>query len=253
MSLTNRHSAILSQIRANGSVSVLDLSEKLQVSEVTIRKDLRVLEERKLLFRKHGGASLSNSYANQRPVSEKANIQADEKARIAKAAAALIAETDSVILGSGTTVKAMARYIHPDHKLNIITSSLAISLELAQRNLVSVTQLGGLMRGSSDSVVGPYAESFMDQITCGMLFLGVDGIDLNYGITTTNLLEARLNQRFIEVSHITVLLADSSKFGKRGFGKICNLDAIQHIITDSSINQEVVHELEDLGIQVTVV
>lgn len=253
MTLIDRHSAILNELRANGSVSVQGLSEKLNVSEVTIRKDLRVLEEQKLLFRKHGGASLSNTYASQRPVREKAKILAEEKNRIAKAAVDMIAETDSVILGSGTTVQAMTKYIYPEHKLNVITSSLAISLELSQRNSLSVIQLGGLMRGSSDSVVGPYAESFMDQITCGMLFLGVDGIDVNYGITTTNLLEARLNQRFIEVSQITVLLADSSKFGKRGFGKICNLDAIQHIITDANVNQEIVSELEDLGIKVTVV
>jgi len=253
MSLLNRHTAILSELRTNGTVSVPRLSEKLKVSEVTIRKDLRFLEEQKLLFRKHGGASLTNSYANQRPVSEKSKILAEEKTRIAKAAVEMIAETDSVILGSGTTVQAMTKYIHPDHKLDVITSSLGISLELAQRKLVRVIQLGGLMRSSSDSVVGPYAESFMDQITCGMLFLGVDGIDMNYGITTTNLLEARLNQRFIDVSQITVLLADSSKFGKRGFGKICDLDAIQHIITDSTVSQDIVNELEDLGIKVTVV
>lgn len=253
MTLVNRHTAILAELRTNGTVSVQQLSEKLHVSEVTIRKDLRVLEEQKLLFRKHGGASLTNSYASQRPVSEKAKISSSEKNLIAKAAVDLIKETDSVILGSGTTVHAMAKYIHPEHKLNVITSSLAISLELAQRNSVSVIQLGGIMRSSSDSVVGPYAESFMDQITCGMLFLGVDGIDINYGITTTNLLEARLNQRFIDVSQITVLLADSSKFGKRGFGKICELDAVQHIITDQNVSQEMVNELEELGIKVTVV
>ena len=85
-----------------------------------------------------------------------------------------------------------------------------------------------------------------------MLFLGVDGIDLDTGITTTSLMEARLNQKMMEAAQVTIVLADSSKFGKRGLGKICTLDQIQHIITDSGISKEIVEFLEEKGISVTI-
>ena len=147
----------------------------------------------------------------------------------------------------------MARCLDPEHPLNVITSAINVSMELAQHENIEILQLGGHLRHSSTSVVGSYAESFLDNITCGMYFLGVDGIDLDFGITTTNLGEASLNQKCIEVAQVTVVLADSSKFGKRGFGRICNLDQIQHIITDGGVSTEIVQELENRGIKVSIV
>lgn len=251
--MKDRHEYILNQLKQSGKVNVIALSQALEVSEVTIRKDLKLLEEQGLLYRNHGGATLGNPYASNRPVSEKSKVHQEEKDRIAQAAVAMIGHTDSIILGSGTTVQAMVSYLQPLSKLNVISSSLAISTALLGRDRIHIMQLGGLLRHSSGSVVGPYAESFMDHITAGMYFLGVDGIDPDYGITTTNLLEARLNQRCIEVSQVTVVLADSSKFGKRGFGRICDLSDIQHVITDKNLPDDKRLELEDLGISVTLV
>jgi len=252
MTISERHEIILKKLKDSGKVNVQDLSDELSVSEVTIRKDLRMLEDKNLLFRTHGGATLSNPYTSDRPVSEKAKVQEKEKEAIAKEAVKLIGDNDSIILASGTTVSALAREINPQHRLNVITSSLDVSLGLSGRDNIEITQLGGQLRPSSISVVGPYAEKFLDNIICGILFLGVDGIDLDYGLTTTNLMEASLNQRFIEVSQYTVALADHTKFGKRGFGRICTLNCIQHIITDEGASQSVVNELEKKGIRVTV-
>lgn len=252
MTISERHERILNKLKEYGKVSVQQLSSELSVSEVTIRKDLRILEDKNLLFRTHGGATRSNPYTIDRHVEEKAKIQAQEKKAIAKEAVKLIGENDSVILASGTTILAVAREINPDNRLNIITSALNVSLELSQRDHVEVTQLGGQLRPSSNSVVGNYAIQFLENITCGVLFLGVDGIDLDFGLTTTNLMEANLNQRFIEVAQYTVVVADSSKFGKRGFSRICKLDQIQHIITDDGISPDIVRKLEETGIRVTI-
>ncbi|HCD52985.1 MAG TPA: transcriptional regulator [Balneolaceae bacterium] len=253
MTITERHEKILAKLNEKGKVEVPDLSESLNVSEVTIRKDLRILEDKGLLFRTHGGATKTNPYTSDKPVQEKEFVNITEKNSIAKEAVKLIGDNDSIILGSGTSILAMARCLDPEHPLNVITSAINVSMELAQHENIEILQLGGHLRHSSTSVVGSYAESFLDNITCGMYFLGVDGIDLDFGITTTNLGEASLNQKCIEVAQVTVVLADSSKFGKRGFGRICNLDQIQHIITDGGVSTEIVQELENRGIKVSIV
>lgn len=252
MTISERHEIILKKLKDTGKVNVQELSDELSVSEVTIRKDLRLLEDKNLLFRTHGGATLSNPYTSDRPVSEKAKIQAKEKELIAKKAVKLIGDNDSIILASGTTVSALAREIYSQDRLTVITSSLDVSLTLSGRENIEITQLGGQLRPSSNSVVGPYAEQFLNNITCGILFLGVDGVDLEYGLTTTNLMEASLNQKFIDISQYTVVLADHTKFGKRGFGRICTIDSIQHIITDAQTPQSIIKDLERKGIRVTV-
>lgn len=252
MTVAERHEIILNELKENGKVNVQHLSNDLEVSEVTIRKDLRILEEKGLLFRTHGGATQTNPYTSDRPVSEKAKIRAGEKNVIAKEAVKLIGNNDSIILASGTTILAVARQIKSDHRLNVITSALNVSLELSHHENVEILQLGGQLRPSSTSVVGPYAEQFLSGITCGILFLGADGIDLDHGLTTSNLMEASLNQKFIEVAQYTVLVADHTKFGKRGFSRICGLDQIQHIITDDGISSDTVNKLKDMGIQVTI-
>ena len=252
MAISERHEIILNKLKEAGKVNVQALSDELSVSEVTIRKDLRLLEDKNLLFRTHGGATLSNPYTSDRPVSEKAKIQAQEKEAIAKEAVKLIGDKDSIILASGTTVSALAREIYSKNRLTVITSSLDVSLTLSGRENIEITQLGGQLRPSSNSVVGPYAEEFLNNITCGILFLGVDGIDLEYGLTTTNLMEASLNQKFIEISQYTVVLADHTKFGKRGFGRICKIESIQHIITDNQTSLSIIKDLETKGICVTV-
>ncbi|HWW40742.1 MAG TPA: DeoR/GlpR family DNA-binding transcription regulator, partial [Pedobacter sp.] len=127
------------------------------------------------------------------------------------------------------------------------------ALELSHHQHVEVLQLGGQLRQNSSSVMGPYAEQILADVSCSMLFMGVDGIDMEMGLTTTSLMEARLNQRMMTAAQVTVVMADSSKFGKRGLGKICALDQIQHIITDSGISPALVEMLEDKGINLTIV
>lgn len=252
MNISERHERILNKLKESGKVTVQKLSSELSVSEVTIRKDLRALEDKNLLFRTHGGATRSNPYTSDRHVEVKVKIKAEEKEAIAREAVKLIGENDSIILASGTTILALAQIIQPNRRLNIITSAINVSLELSGKEYVEISQLGGQLRSSSNSVVGPYAEQFLNDITCGVLFLGVDGIDLDFGLTTTNLMEASLNQKFIDVAQYTVILADSSKFGKRGFSRICTLDEVQHIITDEGISDEIVQKLEERGVRVTI-
>ena len=248
-----RHQLILQQIQAHKHVEVPELSEALQVSAVTIRKDLKLLEEKGLLFRTHGGASLESPYIKDRPVNEKKHLAVGEKTSIVTVAALLIQAQESVIIASGTTMVALARAIPAQMPLTVITSALNVGMELLKRPEIEVLQLGGYLRHSSSSVTGPHAEQVLREIACSKLFLGVDGIDLDFGLTTTNIGEAQLNQQMMRTAQQTIVLADSSKFGKRGFGRICAVDQVTHIITDTGILAGDEKRLKDLGVTLTVV
>lgn len=253
MTLSERHHKILELLKINGTVAVNELSKLLDVSSVTIRKDLGILEEKKLLYRSHGGAIQIDPYIGNRHVLEKAKHFPEEKKRIGLKAAELLQPNDAIIIASGTTVLAFAQCIAPDARLTVITSAMNVSMELINHHQVEVIQLGGVVRHTSSSVVGDYAEKMLANFSCSKLFLGVDGIDWAYGLTTTNSMEASINRVMIEAAQKTIVLTDSSKFGRRGFGKICNLDVVDQIITDAGVSPKVVKGLEDMGIKVSIV
>ena len=249
-SIAERHQFILNRLRESGHVTVLSLSRDLKVSAVTIRKDLKYLEERKLLFRTHGSATPNNPYINDRPVNEKEKIRVVQKQRIARNAAALIEPGDSIILASGTSIIEMARQIKAVEQLTVITASLNAALILSRDPIIEIIQLGGTVRKSSSSTVGYYAETLLNNFSCSKLFLGVDGIDPEYGFTTTNAMEAILNQQMIKAAQRIIVLADSTKFGRRGFTRICGLSDVDIIITDNEITVPFVKSIEEAGIEI---
>ena len=253
MNTIERHLEIIKKINQDKQLKVQLLCDEFDVSSVTIRKDLKLLEEKGMLYRIHGGATLNNPYATDRHVNEKEKFHLSEKMLIGAAAAKLITPNDSILIASGTTVLALSKNIKPQENLTVITSALNVALELNQHIEIEVIQLAGIMRKRSSSVIGLYAENILSDFSCTKLFLGVDGIDLDFGLTTTNVMEARLNREMIKVSQKTIVLADSTKFGKRGFGRICGFEHIDEIITDSGISKFTKKALEDFGIKITIV
>ena len=252
LSIAERHKHILDKLNAQGFVKVLDIARELDVTPVTIRKDLKLLEEKKLLFRTHGSASPVNPHTADINIHNKERINSDAKRRIAHTAIRLLDPNDSIIVASGSTVYAFAEEITDDLNLTVVTASLNVSTLLNRFEHIHVIQLGGTLRKSSFSVIGDLAAQAFDNLTCSKLFMGVDGIDLDFGLTTSNIDEARLNQRMIAASLRTIVLADSSKFGKRGFGKICTLDQVDVIITDSGISPSVAKSIEEAGIELII-
>lgn len=252
MTLLERHSIILELLREFGKVDVADLSSKLKVSAVTIRKDLDLLEEKKLLYRTHGGAILADPYIATRKVSEKEKLRPEVKRRIGLKAVEWLSPQDALIIASGTTVQAFARCIE-NMKLTVITSAMNVAMELLDKPDIEIIQLGGIIRHSSASAVSEYAIRMLDNFSCSKLFLGVDGIDPEYGLSTTHIQEACLNQAMIAAATKTIVLADSSKFGRRGFSKICNMSDIDWVITDSGISPKMLEAIEERGVKVTIV
>ncbi len=253
MTIAERHKYILDQLNKTGFVSVADLSENLDVTKVTIRKDLKLLEDKGLLFRSHGSATLVSPYVNEKPVYEKEWFHVEEKKLIAKAAAGLIVDHDAIIIGSGTTVSAFAQAIPKNARLTVLTSAMNVTMALMDNREIEIVQLGGVVRKSSSSVVGHYAEEMMESFACSKLFLSVDGISLEHGFTTSNMMEAHLNAKMIKSVQKTIVLADSSKFGKKGFGKICDLEDVDQIITNKNLPIKFINALEEKGIEITLV
>ncbi|AWG20147.1 transcriptional regulator [Flavobacterium faecale] len=250
--INRRQEDILNELEKKGYVNVVDLCEAYNVSTVTIRKDLNFLENEKLLHRTHGGASKKPLYAFERNVDDKESLQVEQKKQIAAEALKYISNNDYIILGSGSNIHYLSRIIKGFNKLTVLTSSLKVSLELCREATINTIQLGGDIRNSSTSVVGPIAEATLSQFSCNKLFLGTDGIHLDFGMSTSNALEAHLNQAMIEVAEKVIVLADSTKMNIRGFGKICNLNKIDILITDDGIDNETKAKLEELGIDVVV-
>lgn len=251
--IAKRHKFILEQLKLDGYVKVQELSQKLNVSEVTIRKDLKYLESKKMLYRNHGSASSLSSIISDKHIDVKEKMQMDEKARIAKAANQLIEPNDKITIASGTTLLAFANEIDVNENITVITSSVKVSLTLCYNPNIEIIQLGGIMRKNSVSVIGHYAENILESLSCNKLFLGVDGIDLDYGLTTSDMSEARINQQMIDAAQKIIVLTDSTKFGKRGFCKICDINKIHHIITDSNAPSHVLEMMKERGIEVTLV
>lgn len=250
----DRQERITRLLRERGHVSVADLSDLFDVSEVTIRKDLQALEQKSLLYRTHGGAHLRNPHVSDRPLSEKAAIRAEEKDRIGRAAAAHIRATDSIILASGTTTGAVARHLPASiRSLTVVTSAMNVAIEMAGLPGVETLMLGGIVRPTSNSVVGPQAEAILETLTCDKLFLGVDALDLSFGLSTTNPLEASLNRAMMRAAGRVIVLADSSKFGRRSFSRICSPAEVDCVITDGGVSSDTVEALREVGVTVEVV
>ena len=247
-----RQASIIEALMKEESISVNELAELLDVSTVTIRKDLNELEQANKLYRSHGKAILLNPFTLNKSVNEKEKLAPEQKDAIGREAAKLIDRNDSIIIASGTTVHALARNIKPTHRLTVVTASLQVSVILSQDECNDIVQLGGTLRHSSLSVVGQYSQKILENCSFSKLFLGVDGIDFDFGFTTTDMREAELNQQMMRAAQKVIVLADSSKFGKRGFAKIGNMEDIDVIITDSGINPNALRQIQERGIEVIV-
>jgi DeoR family transcriptional regulator of aga operon len=248
-----RRAKILELLAEHGKVGVSELSRLFKTSEVTIRNDLKDLHRQGLLRRAHGGAVKVETVSVDPSLQIKAELHADEKRRIGAAAAALVKDGDSIILDSGTTTQQIAKQIKGKKELTVITNGLNIALELLGSKGVQLILLGGMVRENSFSAVGHFAEEMLGQLSANKLFLAVDAFDLEFGLTTPNLEESKVNQAMVRVAREVILVADSSKFGKRSLSRIVPLGQINKIVTDDALPEDSRAELRARGIELILV
>jgi DeoR family transcriptional regulator of aga operon len=253
MLIEERRQYIFGLAQKHGRVLVEELSESLGISRITIRKDLDYLQGRGLLQRTHGGALLPGSGALSDPsLQEKEGLHSQEKLRIAAAAANLVQEGQCVLLDSGTTTTAIARALKRFSQLTIITNAVNIAGELSGTDF-EVLLTGGSLRKNSFSLVGPLAEDMLHEMHADILFLGVDGFDIEVGLTTPNVMESRVNRAMVKASSTVVAVCDSTKFNRRSLSKIVDASAIHHVITDGNLAPETCETLRAAGIKLTLV
>jgi DeoR family transcriptional regulator, aga operon transcriptional repressor len=248
-----RRRHILELLNRDGRVLVVDLAKQFRTSQVTIRKDLDALEAHGRIHRSHGGALPARESALEDPtLREKEKLHRKEKLQIAGAAARMVREGQVVILDSGTTTTAIARALRKFQNLTVITNAVNIAAELSGSSL-EVILTGGSLRKNSFSLVGPIAEETLRRLNADILFLGVDGFDVQHGLTTPNLLEAKVNRAMMDVARIVVAVCDSSKFGRRTLSAIAPPSEVHYLITDRGIPKPDLIAVRKSGIQVTLV
>ena len=253
-STVSRRIKILELLKTHGQVNVNELSESLGVTGVTIRNDLAQLEKKRVLIRARGGAiKLEQNFADEDyPLSDKQKKHLLEKREIGKKAAELIEENNTIIIDSGSTTYELAKNLKKFNDLTVITNALNVATLLAEYNNINVIVPGGMLKKNSLSLVGILAEKGFKDYFCDKLFLGVDGFDLDFGISTPNPEEAHLNQIMIEISKEVIVITDSSKFQRRGFALIAPVNKISTVVTDKGISTENKSKLENLGVNVII-
>ena len=167
-------------------------------------------------------------------------------------APSLIEADDSILIASGSTITLFAEALKPKGRLNVVSISVNISAQLGDVPGITVMQVGGILYTNTFSVLGAEASNTIENLFCSKVFFGVDGIDLEYGLTCGTGEEARITKKMMQSSQTKIVLSDSSKIGQRGFARICEVEEIDILITDSGISEEARQRIEKLGIKLII-
>lgn len=251
MTSTERRQRIMSHIQQHGSGKVDDFALTFNVSAVTIRHDLNVLEKEGCVFRCYGGANLNPNFAFDQPLHRKDQLNRTTKQMIALAAAQLISDGEAVILDSGSTIALMPQHL-TQKKLVVMTNALNTAYQLSHNDNVELHVIGGSLRRASCSLTGHHGEQHIRSYLFDKLFLGVDGFDLHAGITTPDSHEAQVNRAMCDVARQVIAVTDSSKFGRKSFCLIRAANQIDVLVTDSLIPHATHQALLEMGVDVII-
>jgi len=245
-----RHQIILNILENQGSLLVTDLVSQFDVSEMTIRRDLDVLERKGLLRRVHGGAVSDRGRSYEPPFLSRSTTHQEEKARIGKIAAELVRSGDSITLDVGTTTLEVARNLADKQNLTIITPCFQIASLLCENPAIRLILTGGILRHSELSMVGHLAERVFDEFYVDKLFLAAAGIDFESGLTEYNLEDTLVKQAMIRTAKQVILVTDASKFNRVAFTAIAPINVVDTVVTDKAINSSIAARLQELNIDV---
>lgn len=238
--IQERTNLILEEIDKRGFVKVSELSELLQCSEVTIRNDIKALEQKGLLQRIHGGAVRSGLQFQQKHPGESIYRNVDRKTLIAKRAYEFIEDNDTIIIDDSSTTLYLTSLIKddPSKHLTVVTNSLTVATELADIPHVNLFMVGGQIGGALPAAMGEMTVNNLSEFYIDKAFIGVRGVNFKVGITSIAFPQMQVKRAIIKVSKKVYVMADSSKFGGAYLSVICPFEKITSIITDSSLSEE---------------
>jgi len=250
-----RFTAILTSLQQTGRVSVDALREQLDVSVVTIRRDLDALEQKGLLQRTHGGAVsieplFYEPFRRDRSFQAQVERAADEKRRIGRAAAALITAGETIALTPGTTTTEVIRRLPINYNITVVTNTVNVAMELSKRKDVYVFVTGGHLHGEWFSLVGSAALRSLDNMLINTMFIGADGMDAGWGASCFNADEAELNSTMMKLARRRVAVVDSGKLGVVANWRICKADELNILVTDTAATDEMIAPFQKLGIEI---
>ncbi|MFF9125572.1 DeoR/GlpR family DNA-binding transcription regulator [Streptomyces sp. NPDC014889] len=248
-----RRALILDEVRRRGGVRVNELTRKLGVSDMTVRRDLDALARQGVLEKVHGGAVPVVEASTHEPGFEaKSGLELTAKEDIARAAARLVAPGTAIALSGGTTTYALAQHLLDVPDLTVVTNSVRVAdvfhsaqRTSGQRQGAATVVLTGGVRTPSDSLVGPVADQAIAALHFDVLFLGVHGISAEAGLSTPNLAEAETNRRLVQSARRVVVVADHTKWGVVGLSSFASLDRIDTLVTDAGLAEEARAEIPE--------
>lgn len=246
-----RRQQIVELANRRGIISVQELCQELGVSDMTIRRDFRMLSRAGVIRRTRGGAMSMARQAYDFTYDERQRLQIEAKNTIGEAAAGMVSSGDTLFLGSGTTVLAMTAHLRGRERLTVITNSLEVVRELLGELAMTVVATGGTARRETISLVGPIAEAITAQFRVRKAFLGTTGISPE-GFSNSSLEEATIQRKVLAAATETFLLADHTKFGKVSLTVTGRLSDVTGVVTDSETTAEDRSWLEEAGLRVVV-
>ena len=242
--LNDRQVNILKLLEENNQTSVNELSIQLGVSSATIRQDLSFLESEGLIKRVHGGALLEDA----EDLSNRLGFNYDKKLRIARMAAGLVKDGETILIESGSTNALLARELVKKKNITLITTNVYIARQLRKSKLADIIILGGLYQPGSESLVGKITRASLDQINFDKAFIGIDGYTAEAGFTLRDLFRAEISSYIIKKASDAIIISDSTKFGKTELTNVCYLPDINRIATDNELNASYQDEFKKAGI-----
>lgn len=247
-----RQRQILSLLSQQGRLSVAEIVTQFSISEATARRDLDTLSSQGKAQRVHGGAIAMEQAPPELPILEREEEQADEKARIGRAAARLVDNDETVFLGSGTTVVEIARNLRDHKNLTVITNSLPVLNILAGNKEITVVSLGGMLRESELSFIGHITEQALSEVRVDKVFMGTRGVSLEHGLTNDYLQETLTDRTILKIGREVLIVADHTKVNRVATVLLAPLNSMHILVTDSKADMKFVQALKKQGINVIV-
>jgi DeoR/GlpR family transcriptional regulator of sugar metabolism len=240
----SRQKQILSLLDRQGRLSVAEIVEKFSISEATARRDLETLALQGKAQRVHGGVVAIEKAPPELPILDRGSEQADEKARIGRATAGLVAPHETVFLGSGTTVLEVARNLREHKNLTVITNSLPVLNMLAGIKEITVISLGGVLRESELSFIGHITEQALTEVRADKVIMGTRGISLEHGLTNDYLQETLTDRAILNIGGEIIIVADHTKVNRESTVLLAPLDRVDTFVTDSKADRKFIQVLK---------
>jgi DeoR/GlpR family transcriptional regulator of sugar metabolism len=249
---SERQKQILSLLTQQGRLSVIEIVKQFSISEATARRDLESLASQGKAQRVHGGVIAVEQAPPELPILEREGEQHEEKARVGHAAASLIADKETIFLGSGTTVLEVARNLRKRKNLTVITNSLPVLNMLAGIEEITVISLGGMLRESELSFIGHITEQALAEIRADKVFMGTRGVSLEHGLTNDYLQETLTDRAIMKSGREVIIVADHTKVNRMSTVLLAPWNSIRTFVTDSKVDKKFVQALKQQGIRVEI-